>query len=162
MCFASPRVAAARVAELHGRPEDAIRFARAEIADELVNNGPSRIHAGLVLGRCHAKLGQHSLSVSAFEAASRLAEEGRYLLSSVLTARARAVAGKKVSGAAGAAAGGHWSEAEGRQRLAEAVERMAGGVEERGERRGRRSGRRSGRRCCAAAAAPAISNKLLY
>ena len=95
ICFASARVAAARLFELHGRHEGALRFARAEIADELVHNGPSRIHAGLVLGRCHAKLGRHSLSVAAFESASSLAEEGRYLLSSVMTARARAVAGRE-------------------------------------------------------------------
>ncbi len=76
------------------------------------------------------------MSVAAFEAAAQLAEEGRYLLSSVLTARARAVAGREVSGgAAGAAAGGHWSEAEGRQRLAEAVERMVGGGGEKAEGR---------------------------
>ena len=59
--FASARTAVARVFELHDRAADAVRFARAEIADELVHNGPSRIHAGLVLGRCHAKQGQHSL-----------------------------------------------------------------------------------------------------
>ena len=75
------------------------------------------------------------MSVAAFEAAAQLAEEGRYLLSSVLTARARAVAGREVSGAAGAAAGGHWSEAEGRQRLAEAVERMVGVGAEKAEDR---------------------------
>ena len=138
MQFASSRTAVARVFELRGRPDDALRFARAEIADELVHNSPLRIHAGLVLGRCHARQGQHSLSVAAFEAAAQLAEVGRYLLSSVLTARARAVAGRKVSGAAGAAgaaAGGHWSEAEGRQRLAEAVERMVGGGGEKAEGR---------------------------
>ena len=73
--------------------------------------------------------------MAAFEAAAQLAEEGRYLLSSVLTARARAVAGREARGAAGAAAGGHWSEAEGRQRLAEAVERMVGGGEGRAEER---------------------------
>ena len=135
MEFASSRTAVARVFELDGRPDDALRFARAEIADELVHNSPSRIHAGLVLGRCHARQGQHSLSVAAFEAAAQLAEEGRYLLSSVLTARARAVAGREVSSAAGAAAGGHWSEAEGRQRLAEAVERMVGGGASKAEER---------------------------
>ena len=64
------------------------------------------------------------MSVAAFEAAARLAEEGQYLLSDVLAARARAVAGREAGGAG--AAGGHWPEATGRQRLAEAVERMVG------------------------------------
>ena len=138
VCFASARVAAARVFELLGRHEDALRFARAEIADELVHNGPSRIHAGLVLGRCHAKLGQHSLSVAAFESASSLAEEGRYLVSAVMAVRARAVAGREAGGsgsAGGPAAGGHWSEAAGKQRVAEAVGRMVGGGAERAEER---------------------------
>ena len=118
-------------------PDDALRFARAEIADELVHNSPSRIHAGLVLGRCHAKLGQHSLSVAAFESASQLAEQGRYLVSGVLAARARAVAGREAGGdtGAGAAGGGQWSEAVGRQRVAEAVERMVGGGASKAEER---------------------------
>ena len=125
--------ATAQVLELHARPDHALRFARAEIADELVHNSPSRIHAGLVLGRCHAKLGQHSLSVAALESATQLADEGRYLVSSVMSVRARAATGMEAGGAGAAA--GHWSEATGKQRLAEAVGRMVGGGAERAEER---------------------------
>ena len=104
----------------------AARFARADIADSLSFNSPSHIHAGLVLGRCHAKLGQHSLSVAAFESSTQLAEEGRYLLSSVMSVRARAATGIEAGSAGAGAAAGHWSEATGKQRLADAVERMVG------------------------------------
>ena len=112
MSCASARTLAAEVFELHGRPDDAVRFARAEIADELSFNGPSKSRAGRALGRCHAAKGEHALSVAAFDASIELAQQGRYLLSSVLSVRARAAAGREASGADGH----RWSEGEGRQR----------------------------------------------
>ena len=57
-------------------------------------------------------------------AAYRLAKEGRYLVSAVMAVRARAVAGREAGSSA--AAGGHWSEASGKQQLDDAVERMVG------------------------------------
>ena len=117
-------------------PEDAIRFARAEIADELVHTACRKSTQGSCW-QMPRQAGQHSLSVAAFESASQLAEQGRYLVSSVLAARARAVAGREAGGdtGAGAAGGGQWSEAVGRQRLAEAVERMVGGGASKAEER---------------------------
>ena len=43
-----------------------------------------QIRAGRLLGRCHAALGQHALSVAAFEAATQLAKAGGYLVSGSL------------------------------------------------------------------------------
>ena len=71
---------------------------------------------------------------AAFEAAAQLAHEGQYLLSGVLVVRARAVTGREVSGEAGTA-GGHWSEATGKERLAESVERMVGAGPDKAEAR---------------------------
>ena len=88
----SARVLCAEVFELHGRPEDAIRFAQAECADPLVFNGPSISRAGRALGRCHAALGQSSLSVAAVGSALEMARTGRYLASASLTERTREAA----------------------------------------------------------------------
>ena len=78
-----------------------------------------------MLGRCHAALGQHELSVAAFDASVELARTGRLLMSEALGVRGRWLVGR---GATGAGAAGHWSEATGRARLAEVVGRM--GTEE--------------------------------
>ena len=86
---------------------------------------PSKIQAGEVLGRCHAKLGQHSLSTAAFDAALELAREGRYVWSEMATARARAQAGRDANGV-----GEHWSVYEGRERMAAVAGRMELGVGE--------------------------------
>ncbi len=126
--FVSCRALVAERLEEAGRTKAAIRFASAECADPLVHNGPSRARAGRLIGRCHAKLGQHQLSCSALDAALQLAEEGQFLAQAVLTVRARAVAGRAAGGI-----NGHWSELTGRQRLTEAVGEMQlpGGGEER-------------------------------
>ena len=130
--LASARVLAAEAFEQAGRHTDALRWARAELSDPLAINYPSKCRAGRVLGRCHAVLGESSLSLAAFDAALQLAEQGRYLLSGLLTVRARAAAGMEAGGDVGASASGHWSEATGRQRLSEAVGRMEVGMEDRG------------------------------
>jgi hypothetical protein len=81
----------------------------------------SKVRAGRVLGRCHAALGEHALSVSAFDAAIELARRGRYLLSEALTVRSRALVGR------GAGESGlHWDEGKGKQQLEEMMGRMQG------------------------------------
>ena len=77
--------------------------------------------AGRVIGRCHAALGEHALSVSAFDAAIELARRGRFLLSEALVIRDRALAGQVVGENEL-----HWDEREGKQRLAEVMGRMQG------------------------------------
>ena len=126
--FASARCLVAECFEQQGMLEAAIKWARAEIADPLVINSPSMICAGRLIGRAHAALGQHELSVAAFDAAAELARVGRYLLSDLLTVRSRAIAGRAASGV-----GRHWSEEIGRQRLVEVVGRLqpSGGDAER-------------------------------
>jgi hypothetical protein len=84
-------------------------------------NAASKVRAGNVLGRCHVALGEHALSVSAFDAAIELAKRGRFLLSEALLIRDRALAGQ------GAGKGTiHWGEQKGEQRLAEVMGRMQG------------------------------------
>ena len=127
--FASARCLVAECFEQHGMLEAAIKWARAELADPLVINSPSRIRAGRLIGRAHAALGQHELSTAAFDAAAELARVGRYLESELLTVQSRALAGR----AAGDGVGGHWSEGTGRERVLEVVGRLrpSGGEAER-------------------------------
>jgi hypothetical protein len=80
-------------------------FAVAELQADFNFTTSSKVRAGRVLGRCHAALGEHALSVSAFDAAIQLASVGRFLLSEALAIRDRVRAGQ--------AAGGsrvHWDE----------------------------------------------------
>ena len=99
-------------------------FAAAELQAEFNFNAASKVRAGNVLGRCHAALGEHALSVSAFDAAIELAKRGRFLLSEALLIRDRALAGQ------GAGKGTlHWDEQKGEQRLAEVMGRMQGARE---------------------------------
>jgi hypothetical protein len=116
------RVLVAEVFEQQGRHADAIRFAQTDLQDYHNFNVPSKVRAGRVLGRCHAALGQHMISVSAFGAAIELAQSRKMLLSEALSVRGRAVAGR--NGAEGK--GLHWDEETGKQRLAEAMGRMQG------------------------------------
>jgi hypothetical protein len=96
-------------------------FAVAELQAEFNFNAASKVRAGGVLGRCHAALGEHALSVSAFDAAIELAKRGRFLLSEALLIRDRAQARQ------GAGKGAmHWNEHTGEQRLAEVMGRMQG------------------------------------
>ena len=107
-------------------------FAQAEIQDCFNFNAASKVRAGRVLGRCHVALGQHTLSVSAFDAAISLAKRGRFLLSEALTVRGRAQAwrGKSCSSdSAGGGSGLHWDEHTGKQRLEEVMGRMQGARE---------------------------------
>jgi hypothetical protein len=116
------RVLVAEVFEQQGRHTDAIRFAQTDLQDYHNLNVPSKVRAGRVLGRCHAALGQHMLSVSAFDAAIGLARSGKLLLSEALAVRGRAAAGRNGAGDSGL----HWDEETGKQRLVEVMSRMQG------------------------------------
>jgi hypothetical protein len=96
-------------------------FTVAELQDQFNFNASSKVRAGRVIGRCHAALGEHALSVSAFDAAIELARRGRFLLSEALTIRDRALAGQGAGGI-----GLHWDEPTGKQRLSEVMGRMQG------------------------------------
>jgi hypothetical protein len=54
-------------------------FAAADIQDCFSSSASPKVRAGRVLGRCHAALGEHALSVSACDAAMELARRRRYL-----------------------------------------------------------------------------------
>jgi hypothetical protein len=116
------RVLVAEVFEQQGRHADAIRFAQTDLQDYHNLNVPSKVRAGRVLGGCHAALGQHMLSVSAFDAAIGLARSGKLLLSEALAVRGRAAAGRNGGGGGGL----HWDDETGKQRLAEVMGRMQG------------------------------------
>jgi hypothetical protein len=96
-------------------------FAAAEIQDCFNYSAWSKVRAGRVLGRCHAALGEHALSVSAFDAAIELARRGRYLLLEALAVRSRVLVGR---GAGGGEL--HWDEREGDQQIQEVMGRMQG------------------------------------
>jgi hypothetical protein len=119
---ATARVLVAEVFEQQGRHADAIRFAQTDLQDYHNRNMSSKVRAGRVLGRCHAAVGQHMLSVSAFEAAIDLARLGGLLLSEALSVRGRAAAGRNGMGGAGI----HWDKKTGEQRLTEVMGRMQG------------------------------------
>jgi hypothetical protein len=125
MCSILPttaRVLVAEVFEQQGRHADATRFAQTDLQDYHNLNVLSKVRAGRVLGRCHAALGQHMLSVSAFDAAIELAQSRKLLLSEALSVRGRAAAGRSGAGGSGL----HWDEETGKQRLAEVMGRMQG------------------------------------
>jgi hypothetical protein len=122
MTATTARVLVAEVFEQQGRHADAIRFAQTDLQDYHNLNVPSKVRAGRVLGRCHAALGQHMLSVSAFDAAISLARSGKLLLSEALAVRGRAATGRNGPGGGGL----HWDEETGKQRLAEVMGRMQG------------------------------------
>jgi hypothetical protein len=107
-------------------------FAQAEIQDSFNFNAASKVRAGRVLGRCHAALGQHTLSVSAFDAAINLAKRGRFLLSEALAVRGRMQAWQEKDCNSDNDVGGsglHWDERTGKQRLEEVMGRMQGARE---------------------------------
>jgi hypothetical protein len=147
--FTNLRVLIAEVLEWQGRYKEAIRctnshssilrssthahlftspflfnrsYAVAELQDQFNFNASSKVRAGRVIGRCHAALGEHTLSVSAFDAAIELARRGRFLLSEALTIRDRALAGQGAGGSNGL----HWDKSTGKQQLVEIMGRMQG------------------------------------
>jgi hypothetical protein len=122
LCTTTPRVLIAEVFEQQGRHAEAIRFAQTDLQDYHNLNVASKVRAGRVLGRCHAALGQHMLSVSAFDAAIDLARSRKLLLSEALSVRGRAAAGKNGSSKSSL----HWDEEMGGGRLAEVMGRMQG------------------------------------
>ena len=119
--FANARPLIAEVLEREGRAEEAISFAQAEVADAYCWAAPSKARAGRVLGRVHAKRGQHSLSAAALDAAIELARDGQYVMQEALGVSGRAAAGLAAGGA-----GVHWTDYTGKQRLAEVARRMQG------------------------------------
>jgi hypothetical protein len=96
-------------------------FAVAELQADFNFVTSSKVRAGRVLGRCHTALGEHALSVSAFDAAIQLASAGRFLLSGALAVRDRVRAGQDAGGNRV-----HWDERTGEQRLEEMARRMQG------------------------------------
>jgi hypothetical protein len=84
-------------------------------------NAMSKVRAGHILGRCHAALGEHALSVSAFDASIQLARRGRFLLTEALLIRDRELAGQ-VAGKGAM----HWDEHTRKQQLVEVMGRMQG------------------------------------
>jgi hypothetical protein len=116
------RVLVAEVFEQQGRHADAIRFVQTDLQDYHNLSIPAKLRAGRVLGRCHAVLGQHMLSVSAFDTAIELAKSRKLLLAEALSVRGQAVAGKNGAGGSGL----HWDGETGKQRLAEVMDRMHG------------------------------------
>jgi hypothetical protein len=116
------RVLVAEVFEQQGRHADAIRFVQTDLQDYHNLSVVSKVRAGRVLGRCHAALGQHMLSVSAFDAAIDLAHSRKLLLSEALAVRGRAATGRNGAGGSGL----HWDAETGKQRLAEVMQRMQG------------------------------------
>jgi hypothetical protein len=117
------RVLVAEVFEQQGRHADAIRFAQTDLQDYHNLNVTAKVRAGRVLGRCHAALGEHMLSVSAFDAAIDLARSRKLLLSDALSVQGRAAVGRNGTGES---SGVHWNGEVGRQRLAEVMDRMQG------------------------------------
>jgi hypothetical protein len=126
----TPRVLVAELFEQQDRHAEAIRFAQTDLQDYHNLNVPAKVRAGRVLGRCHAALGQHMLSVSAFDAAIDLARSRKLLLSEALSVQGQAAAGKIWAGDSGL----HCDEETGRQRLAESDGADAGAA--RGAREG--------------------------
>jgi hypothetical protein len=116
------RTLVAEVFEQQGRHADAILFVQTDLQDYHNLNVPSKVRAGQVLGRCHTALGQHMLSVSAFDSAIELAQSRKLLLSEALSVRGRAVVGRNTAGGSEL----HWDESTGKQRLVEVMGRMQG------------------------------------
>ena len=96
------------------------------VASPKQRNVPSKTRAGRILGRSHAALGEHELSVAALEAAIEASKVGELLLSEALTVRARALVGKAAS-ATGEGGSSHWDSYKSKQRLQEVMGRMDGG-----------------------------------
>ena len=94
-------------------------------------NVPCKTRAGRLLGRCHAALNEHTLSVAALDAALQLAKTGELLFTEALTVRERVMLGNGTSvGDADATSSSssslHWDEDTGKQKLAEVMGRMQG------------------------------------
>jgi hypothetical protein len=96
-------------------------FAVADLQADFNFQAASKVRAGRVLGRCHAAMGEHALSVSVFDAAIELARRGGFLLSEALAIRDRALAGKD-----GRGGGLRWDVSTRKQRVEEVMGRMHG------------------------------------
>ena len=117
--MANARVLVAELLERAGRFADALEYAQAEIEDPDNATLPSKLHAGRVLGRCHAAMGERVLSVTAFESSIDLSRLRHSLLSEALAVRGCALATK-------AAGGSDHEHTTWKQRLVEVQGRMLG------------------------------------
>ena len=132
--YASAALLVGEVLELQQRHLEVIDWAQAELQNDNNINIPMKARAGRLLGRAHAALGQHSLSVAALEAAIQASRGGELLLSESLTLRERAHLGKAAAAKnAGSGSGQNWDAEMGRQHLDEMMGRMGAGKG--GERR---------------------------
>jgi hypothetical protein len=115
--------------EQEGRHTDAIAWAQAELQDPSNFNVLSKTRAGRLLGRCHAALNEHTLSVAVLDAALQLAKTGELLFTEALTVRERVMLGNGTSaaGTTSSSSSLHWDEHTGKQQLAEVMGRMQGG-----------------------------------
>merc|ERR1712216_1021124 len=117
--YASTRVVVAELMEKHGRTAETVIWAQTALQEPLSLNVPIKTRAGRLLGRAHAKQGDHMLSAAALDSALQATKTGELLFSEALVVRARALVGK-----AAAAVTPHWSDYTGKQRLAEVMGRM--------------------------------------
>jgi hypothetical protein len=76
-------------------------------------------------------MGEHTLSIAAFDAAIELAKSRGFLWSEALSVRGRVLVGKggRGGGGSGGGSGLHWDEYTGKHRVAEVMGRMQGSRE---------------------------------
>ena len=79
--YASTRCLLGEVLEQQGRWREAIEWGKADLNDCHQRNAPGKTRTGRLLGRCHAALGDHSLSAAALDASLATAKTGQLLLS---------------------------------------------------------------------------------
>eukprot|EP00935_MAST-01C_sp_MAST-1C-sp1_P001079 g1079.t1 len=103
-------------------------FATLALAQNL-RNVISKARAGRLLGRLHAALGEHALSLAALDAALATTKLGKLLFSESLTVRARVLVGKAATADATGAeqSSAHWDMETEMERLQEVIGRMDGG-----------------------------------
>eukprot|EP00935_MAST-01C_sp_MAST-1C-sp1_P002181 g2181.t1 len=77
--YASARGLVGELLEVQGRLHDAVKWAQAELNDFHLRNVGIKARCGRLLARCHAKLGEHALSVAALDAATQVTKVGEML-----------------------------------------------------------------------------------
>ena len=126
--MSNARAPLSEVYERLGRFDEAIAIAHTELNAVMNMNLLSKMRVSRSLGRCHAALGQHAISVAALDAALQLAGDNKFLLSEALTVNARVQVARQAA-AAGAAGEVHWKAYVCKQRLVEVMGRMQGPTE---------------------------------
>ena len=138
----------AEVFEERRRFDEACEFAQCELeCDDYNCSYTSKIRARVVLGRCHAALGQHAQAVAVFDEAlvsgllydawraqidsnanhhQEAAQVGQYLISAALVVKARVAA---AAGRHESSEGLYWDAHTGQTRLAEAMAQLVGSKE---------------------------------